>query len=167
MKSQRSYRNYADTESTKDILFIDVTPLSLGLETDGGVMTKIIERGTVIPAKKTMTLTTYHDDQQTAVFSIYEGERALVQDNFNLGDWKLTNLLPGDRSESEIEVTFEVDENSVLIITTLEKKTGNSEQIVIQPDSENRPTRDQIEQMIDEAENFKDHDKAIRERFYY
>lgn len=112
------------TEETKDILFIDVTPLSLGIETVGGVMTKIIPRGTVIPAKKTQTFTTYQDQQTTVTISVFEGERAMVKDNHQLGKFDVNGIPPAPRGVPQIEVTFEIDENSILTVSATEKGTG-------------------------------------------
>lgn len=113
---------------------IDVTPLSLGIETVGGVMSSIIKRGSVIPAKKTQTFTT-HADQQTQVnISVFEGERALVKDNHKLGGFDLSGIPPAPRGTPQIEVTFEIDENSILTVNANEKGTGASESLTITND---------------------------------
>jgi len=135
-----------------------VTPLSLGIETVGGVMNKIIPRGTVIPSKKSQTYTTYQDQQTTVTISVFEGERALVKDNHQLGKFDVNGIPPAARGVPQIEVTFEIDENSILTVSAIEKGTGNSETISITNDK-GRLTQEEIEKMVADAEKFAEEDK--------
>lgn len=151
------------SEETKDLLFIDVTPLTLGIETVGGVMTKIIPRGTVIPAKKTQQFTTHQDQQTTVTISVFEGERALVKDNHELGKFDMSGIPPAPRGVPKIDVTFEIDENSILTVSAHEQGTGKSESISITNDK-GRLTKEEIERMVADAEKFADEDKLIKEK---
>ncbi|KAH0573591.1 Heat shock protein 70 [Spironucleus salmonicida] len=145
-----------------DILLIDVTPLTLGIETVGGVMTPIIERNSYIPIKKSKTFSTVQDGQTMVNITVYEGERSMVKDNNLLGNFELEGIPAAPRGQPQIEVTFELDANGMLTVSAVEKGSGQENEIVIKNDR-NRLSEEEIERLIREAEENADEDKKIRE----
>ncbi|XP_061434588.1 endoplasmic reticulum chaperone BiP [Lethenteron reissneri] len=150
-------------DNTGDLVLLDVCPLTLGIETVGGVMTKLIPRNTVVPTKKSQIFSTAADNQPTVTIQVFEGERPMTKDNHLLGKFDLTGIPPAPRGVPQIEVTFEIDVNGILRVSAEDKGTGNKNKITITND-QNRLTPEEIERMVSDAERFADDDKRVKER---
>lgn len=158
---QAAILNGDQSEQIGSCVLVDVAPLSLGIETAGGLMTVLIPRNTTIPTKKTQTFTTYADNQPGVLVQVFEGERQMTRDNNNLGKFNLDGVPPAPRGVPQIEVTFEIDANGIMNVNATDKGTLKNAKITI-TNNKGRLSKDEIDRLVKESEKFKDQDDKVR-----